>query len=93
MPAPDKLESKEDVDLGKVVDVPVKSTRKLGAHSGYWDTDCGTMRYILEQIEPDIFGEELHIQIHGAPKVLGPGVEAPPGRKEIIRDFMNELSQ
>jgi hypothetical protein len=91
--APDTLEDKEDVDLGKVVDVPVKSTRKLGAHSGYWDTGCETMRYILEQIEPDVFGQELHVQIHGAPKVLGPGEEAAPGRKEIIRAFVEKLSR
>jgi hypothetical protein len=51
------------------------------------------MRYILEQIEPDIFGEELHVQIHGAPKVLGPGAEVKPGRKEIIRDFVEELGR
>jgi pimeloyl-ACP methyl ester carboxylesterase len=55
--APDLLQGE---DLGEVTDIPVTSTRKLGAHSGYWDTGCESLRYILEQIQPDVFGTHLH---------------------------------
>jgi hypothetical protein len=55
--APDLLQGE---DLGEVTDIPVRSTRKLGAHSGYWDTGCESLRYILEQIQPDLFGSHLH---------------------------------
>ncbi len=48
---------------GKVKDVPVNSTRRLGAHSAYWDRDSETMRYIVEEIAPNIIGHELHDEI------------------------------
>ena len=92
--APDTLEDKEDIDLGTVVDVPVRSARKLGAHSGYWDSDCETMRYILEEIDPGIFGQELHVEIHGEAEI-GRGVarERKPSRKEMIRSFVDQRSR
>jgi hypothetical protein len=43
-----------------VEDVPVLSARRLGAHFAYWDKGCESMRYILEEIEPDLFGGQVH---------------------------------
>jgi hypothetical protein len=67
--APDELEKGFEYEpdkkpWGEAVDVPVKSTRRLGAHSAYWDTDSETMRYILEEIAPKIFpDQEIHKKI------------------------------
>jgi hypothetical protein len=45
---------------GTVEDIHVKSTRGLSAHSAYWDRGCETLRYTLEQIDPEVFGERFH---------------------------------
>jgi len=63
-PPPDSVPGKEKQKLenypGEVEDVHVKSTRGLGAHFAYWDKNCETLRYILEQIDPAVFGQRFH---------------------------------
>jgi hypothetical protein len=84
-----------EAGLGKVTDVPVISTRKLGAHSGYWDADCETMQYILEQIEPDVFGTDLHDEILGAPvegQERGGGKQPRKSRKAEISSWVAQWS-
>jgi len=52
------------------------------------------MRYILEEIDPKIFGQELHVEIHGEAEI-GRGVarKGKPSRKEVIRSFVDQRSR